>query len=107
MNKFTDKIFLRKFNVFVNEKSTLYSITRRLSDEVPVDSSWGGVEKMFKTLVRQSHPGSNEQVQRSFCRDKSIKVVIPKAWFYYTPRTKNFMNYYCGKKYKKTICRDI
>jgi hypothetical protein len=36
----------------------------------------------------------------SFCRDKSIKVVNSKAWFYYIPRTENFMNYYCGKKYK-------
>jgi hypothetical protein len=60
MNKFTDKTFLRNFNMFVNEKSTSHSRSRRLSDEVLVDSSCGGVEKVFKTPVCQSPPGSNE-----------------------------------------------
>jgi hypothetical protein len=45
--------------------SVLHPKTRRFSDEALVDSSCGGMEKVLKTLVRQSPPGSNELVQGS------------------------------------------
>jgi hypothetical protein len=59
----------RFFNNLDNERAcsdiVLHLKTRRFSDESLVDSSCGCVEKVFKTLVRQSPPGSNERVQGS------------------------------------------
>jgi hypothetical protein len=99
--KFTDKNFCQNLQMFINENSTSYPKSRRFPDEALVDSSCGGVEKVFKTLVRQSPPGSNEQVQGSFGGDNSIKISKPNSWYYYTPRTENFRNYYFGEKYRK------
>jgi hypothetical protein len=126
-NKGMDKTFCRNFQMYVNENfkglnrkfaegvdmcvsdecvcfpfsSSSNPVSRGLLDEIPVDSSCECVEKVFKTRVRQSPPGSNEQVQGSCGRNNLIKISKLNSWYYYTPRTENFNNYYCGERYRK------
>jgi hypothetical protein len=76
INKFTDETFRRNCRVYIHEKSASHPETGRFPDKISINPSCGGVEKVFKTLVRQSPLGSNEQVQGSFGRNGSIKVLV-------------------------------
>jgi hypothetical protein len=65
--------------------SVLHPKAQRFSDEALVDSSCGGVEKVFKTLVRQSPPGSNERVRGS---PDAVSPFFETLFYYPDERTR-------------------
>jgi hypothetical protein len=73
-------------NIFTDTGSKRHLTRKGFSEEVLVDSSCEGVERVFKTQVRQSLPGSNERAQKS----ENIKVVPHDTWHYST--LNNFNN---------------
>jgi hypothetical protein len=69
-NSFAD-ISLTSHPIIVDENSSSHQRIQGHSNEVQVDSSSGGVERVFKTQVRQSLLESGVQKKRQYNKNNS------------------------------------